>query len=359
MNVAITAKPCRSLLYVGVGDDADERLQSLSDQYQLFQADNGDWAFDWLQARSTVIADYDIPYAIICDLQWLISDDFRFARHLAQHPDLCHVPLIALARKHRPFDKSMLTAHGIDDVYAGAFSWAQLEARLEFLNQYKPKLLEYARAATPQNWSMPIPAAKRIFDILVALAALPIMFPFAAMVAAAIAIESPGPVFYRSKRVGTGYRIFDFLKFRSMYADADRRLQDLAHMNQYQGNGPKFVKIVRDPRVTRVGRFIRKYSIDEWPQIFNILRGDMSVVGNRPLPLYEAQQLTKEEYCARFLAPAGLTGLWQVSKRGRSDMDAEERIALDIAYATNPYSVWRDLKIVLQTCTAFIQKEDV
>ena len=120
-----------------------------------------------------------------------------------------------------------------------------------------------------------------------------------------------------------------------------------------------FVKLENDPRITRVGRFIRKYSIDELPQLINILKGDMSVVGNRPLPLYEAERLTSDEYIDRFMAPAGLTGLWQVEKRGDSgSMSAEERKKLDIEYARD-FSFGMDFRIILKTISAFVQKENV
>ena len=120
-----------------------------------------------------------------------------------------------------------------------------------------------------------------------------------------------------------------------------------------------FVKLENDPRITKVGRIIRKYSIDELPQLFNILKGDMSVVGNRPLPLYEAEKLTADESIDRFIAPAGLTGLWQVMKRGDSGrMSAEERKQLDIIYGQT-FSFLLDCKILLKTFTAFIQKENV
>ena len=120
-----------------------------------------------------------------------------------------------------------------------------------------------------------------------------------------------------------------------------------------------FFKLENDPRITRVGHFIRKYSIDELPQLFNILKGDMSVVGNRPLPLYEAELLTSDEYVQRFMAPAGLTGLWQVEKRGDAGkMSAEERKQLDIKYAKE-FSFRMDMKIIFKTFTAFIQKENV
>lgn len=120
-----------------------------------------------------------------------------------------------------------------------------------------------------------------------------------------------------------------------------------------------FVKIENDPRITKVGKFIRKYSIDELPQLFNILKGDMSIVGNRPLPLYEAEKLTADKSIDRFMAPAGLTGLWQVEERGKGGMmSAEERKRLDIEYGRN-YSFKMDMQIIFRTLTAFVQKNNV
>ncbi len=124
-------------------------------------------------------------------------------------------------------------------------------------------------------------------------------------------------------------------------------------------NENAFVKIENDPRITKVGRFIRKYSIDELPQLFNILKGDMSIVGNRPLPLYEAEKLTADSSIDRFMAPAGLTGLWQVEERGKGGMmSAEERKQLDITYGRT-YSFMLDMKIIFRTFTGFMQKENV
>ena len=120
-----------------------------------------------------------------------------------------------------------------------------------------------------------------------------------------------------------------------------------------------FVKIENDPRVTKVGRFIRKTSIDELPQLFNILKGDMSIVGNRPLPLYEAEKLTADASIDRFMAPAGLTGLWQVEERGKGGMmSAEERKQLDITYGRT-YSFKLDMQILFRTLTGFMQKDNV
>ncbi len=120
-----------------------------------------------------------------------------------------------------------------------------------------------------------------------------------------------------------------------------------------------FLKVSRDPRVTRVGRILRNTSLDELPQFFNVWKGDMSIVGNRPLPLYEAELLTTDQWAKRFLAPAGITGLWQVTKRGKSGaLSPEERKQLDVDYALN-YSFWYDLKIIFKTIPAMLQHDDV
>lgn len=123
-------------------------------------------------------------------------------------------------------------------------------------------------------------------------------------------------------------------------------------------DGAAFKKIGNDPRITKLGAFIRNTSIDELPQLWNVLKGDMSIVGNRPLPLYEAEKLTTDFASKRFLAPAGLTGLWQVTKRGKGDMTEEERIALDVKYAEE-FSFWFDIKIMLMTIPALFQSENV
>lgn len=256
-----------------------------------------------------------------------------------------------------------------------------------------------------------LPLWKRTFDILASGSAILCLSPILILTALAIRTESNGKIVYKSKRVGSNYKIFDFYKFRSMYSDADKRLAEYQQLNQYTKNiaeeeslnsssaaeisqrscsseqkqeqdillfsdnlstseinylktkrterSNAFFKLENDPRITRVGHFIRKYSIDELPQLFNILKGDMSVVGNRPLPLYEAELLTSDEYVQRFMGPAGLTGLWQVEKRGSAGkMSAEERKQLDIKYAKE-FSFGMDMRIIIKTFTAFIQKEDV
>ena len=142
--------------------------------------------------------------------------------------------------------------------------------------------------------------------------------------------------------------------------DADKEIDKLKHLNQYNSNGStSFVKIENDPRVTKFGIFLRNASLDEIPQLLNVLIGDMSLVGNRPLPLYEAEQLTRDQWAKRFLAPAGITGLWQVTKRGKGgDMSEEERMELDIVYAEKSSFLF-DLGIMFKTVPALFQKENV
>ena len=198
------------------------------------------------------------------------------------------------------------------------------------------------------------------FKIAGSIVLLLIAMPVFLLIAIAIKLESRGPVFYNAKRAGRGFKIFKFFKFRTMVVNADKKIETLAHLNQYgQGNnGAKFFKIANDPRITKVGKFLRNTSLDELPQLFNVLKGDMSLVGNRPLPLYEAATLTTNEFVERFMAPAGITGLWQIKKRGRSEMSIDERIGLDISYARQANLLY-DFWIMARTPAALLQKTDV
>jgi lipopolysaccharide/colanic/teichoic acid biosynthesis glycosyltransferase len=144
-----------------------------------------------------------------------------------------------------------------------------------------------------------------------------------------------------------------------MVKDADKKISELAHLNQYDlsKEGPSFFKLSDDPRITGVGSFLRNTSLDELPQLLNILLGDMSLVGNRPLPLYEAATLTTNEFVERFTAPAGMTGFWQIKKRGKAEMSVKDRVDLDIIYARKASPIF-DLYIMANTPAALFQKSD-
>lgn len=310
---------------------------------------------------------------------------FIYPEYLSDSPLLQHVPT------------------GVNDILSDELDYKILKLRINSLLKKK----SYSDLATQQK----APAKKhvnffkRAFDVVASGSALLVLSPILLLVAIIIRLESKGNPLYTSKRVGSNYKVFPLLKFRSMYQDADQRLNELKHLNQYQAPAKKekpkvetkscadctlkqctcqkplwtdegvvcekvennveeqeedavFMKLAKDPRITKVGAFIRKTSIDEIPQLFNVLRGDMSLVGNRPLPLYEAEKLTKDQTVQRFDAPAGITGLWQVTKRGKADMSTEERIALDNEYAQK-HSFMMDMKIILRTFPALLQSEKV
>jgi lipopolysaccharide/colanic/teichoic acid biosynthesis glycosyltransferase len=249
----------------------------------------------------------------------------------------------------------------IHDLYFYPYNIEDLKDRLNFLIKFKlikPNIEQLSVIKKEKQSEYKIPTPKRIFDIVSSGGILLVSSPILLIIAILIKLDSKGPIIYKSKRVGTGYKIFDFYKFRSMKAGADKELKNLSALNQYGSGANAFVKIKNDPRVTKLGNFLRNSSLDEVPQLINVLKGDMSLVGNRPLPLYEAEMLTSNEWSMRFLGPSGLTGLWQISKRGKADMSDTERKKLDNFYAKN-YSVWFDISIMLKTVPALFQKEKV
>jgi lipopolysaccharide/colanic/teichoic acid biosynthesis glycosyltransferase len=200
---------------------------------------------------------------------------------------------------------------------------------------------------------------KRMFDIIISLILLVLLIPLFILVGLAIKVGSRGPIFYVSKRAGRHYKVFSMIKFRSMCNGADQALNEISHLNMYgvKNGASAFVKIKDDPRVSQVGKFLRKTSIDELPQLFNVLMGHMSIVGNRPLPLYEAEKLLVNDYVSRFDAPAGITGLWQVIKNEKPDLSEQDRIDLDIKYAKE-FSFLNDLSIILKTPAALLQNQN-
>ncbi len=400
------------VLYVG-NDNLLINDLNRNENFELISKENGLLAINWLtnnqfdifttKEKDFDFNQYDCPEidAIICDIYLSGMNAYHFYKELKKISIYNKTPFILISNKFDFFIRIQTLKKGIDDYYALPLNLENLKNRIIFLKDFKENYNE----SNAQNYTEQINAyktkvLKRFFDVTLAGGALLALSPLLIGVAIAIRLESKGKVYYISKRVGANFKIFDFYKLRSMYPDADKRLRELEHLNAYAQNdeiedtcprcakledGKKcsptvyfdgdeiceylaikkrnarkaFLKIVDDPRITKVGKFIRNTSIDELPQLINIIKGDMSIVGNRPLPVSEAEAITKQGWGKRFQAAAGLTGLWQVELRGRGGfMSEEERFKLDNEYA-DKNSFWGDIKLIFRTFKIFIQKENV
>jgi lipopolysaccharide/colanic/teichoic acid biosynthesis glycosyltransferase len=396
------------VIYIGNNPQSEERLRYLPGKQTVFKQNYVEAAEECNRHK---INDHYIIFLEKANQ----TEDVKAINYLKQN---CQGIYIILLTPHLSTEERQVYQQaGINDTLDTVAPVTLINKKIQFICDREDMLFD-SNITKKTVLQFKIPLWKRIFDIVFSSLAIIVLSPVMILTAIAIKLESPGPAMFKSKRVGTNYQIFDFLKFRSMYTDAEKRLKELSKTgNQYskqkgqrlssiatplgvdsQGDlldkeiessmminddeimligddfvvnesdfakqkeediNNAFVKIENDPRVTKVGRFIRKYSIDELPQLFNILKGDMSVVGNRPLPLYEAEKLTADASIDRFMAPAGLTGLWQVEERGKGGkMSAEERKQLDIKYGQT-YSFALDMKIIFRTLFAFVQKEDV
>jgi exopolysaccharide biosynthesis polyprenyl glycosylphosphotransferase len=193
--------------------------------------------------------------------------------------------------------------------------------------------------------------AKRSFDILASGILIVLLSPFLALIAFAVRLSTPGPVLFKQSRVGLNGKQFKMLKYRSMVIDAESKLGRLHDVQRAAGNSVLF-KMKNDPRVTVVGKFLRRYSLDELPQLFNVFQGSMSLVGPRP-PLQREVELYEHHVHRRFLVKPGITGLWQVS--GRSDLSWEDSVRLDLYYVEN-WSITSDIIILWRTFRAVVSK---
>lgn len=379
----------KKILFIGGGFPLSIQKCFEADGYPSRYAASAEQAMVFLHEESA------LPCLVLFSLNHDSTRAFMQLRYfMLKQPRLKAIPFVAISGYPSARLKGLsikFRAHGyitpLNNTSAVCTRLKYLASQ-DFGSEPPPALLFH-----PANGSRRHPAWKRLFDMCGALALLLILSPVFILVALLIKLESKGPILYISKRAGQGYKIFDFYKFRSMRADAEQQLDTLQQQNKYrdpagpageppafcrpkqllvQDNGfiaegdfmqkkaeqkaGTFVKIKNDPRTTRAGRLIRATSIDELPQLFNVLKGDMSLVGNRPVPLYEAERLTSDEHIARFFAPAGITGLWQVTKNRRNSISEEERKLLDIEYARS-YNFWMDLRILLKTLPAALQHE--
>ncbi len=386
-----------TILFIGETPDLLKVFTGNPNHFKVVVAENG------LKALSRLDSG-DHFDAIVSEVNLKGINGFELIESIRNQKTHLKLPFILIHHQRDQNLKRKAFESKIDDFYDTKLNADDVYHRITFLNTFKK---HFSTEVTPQTKQSEykIPWMKRLFDILVSSFALLVLSPIMLLAMLAIRLESKGKVYYTSKRVGTGYRIFDFYKFRSMRTDADSMLKDLKHLNQYDEEAnaiksdepcPKcaqlpegqkcspglftegkeiceywyyeqkktrsqaaFVKIQNDPRITKVGHFIRNTSIDELPQLINVLKGDMSIVGNRPLPLYEAEMLTSDDWSERFMGPAGITGLWQVELRGKKGkMSEEERKALDNQYART-YSFIGDIKLILRTIPALFQKGNV
>lgn len=286
-----------------------------------------------------------------------------FAQFIATHKHLAAVPFMieGSALSAQELKKFQNDRFADDIVSLDQLEGERFVRKVKFWKKVKSRISQVQQPASEEFapvHSSPAEFSKRIFDIIISAIMIIALSPLFLLIMIALRIESKGPVFYISKRAGRGYNIFNFYKFRTMVVQANDKISDLAHLNLYnplREDGPVFIKIDNDPRITRLGAFLRKCSLDELPQLWNVFKGDMSLVGNRPLPLYEAATLTTDEWAKRFMAPAGITGLWQIKKKKQNRMTAEERINLDINYADKSNFLF-DLWIMANTPSAVIQR---
>ena len=368
-------------LYIGRNKAFAEKL---TEKNPLFSIQITEQTFDALK----LVPELDLIFYE----ETYIKDDMLILKSLKESTSNTKVVLFVINFLTNPETFIKLGAHDVFNINSDI---ENIIKRFEFIKNHYDVL---ALKKTTTFTEFKLPVWKRIFDITFSGFALLILLPFFILIAILIRLESKGKVYYTSPRVGSGYKIFGFLKFRSMYTDADKKVDSLMKNNQYSGTiensvtdekndeefegallisddglvpemnvkmqkdqkrSNAFFKVANDPRITKVGRLLRNTSIDELPQLINVLKGDMSIVGNRPLPLYEAELLTTDQWAKRFLAPAGMTGLWQVTKRGGANkMSADDRKQLDIEYAEN-FSLWFDIKILLKTIPAMLQHENV
>ncbi len=230
------------------------------------------------------------------------------------------------------------------------FTWGFASPKLGFASLGGLQLIDLQQLSYPSFAEN----MKRAFDLFAVLGGGAVLLPGLLLVAGAVKLDSPGPVFFTSPRVGKGGRNFPFFKFRSMVANANQLKDDLREHNESDG---RLFKMKDDPRITRFGRFIRKFSVDELPQLWNVLRGDMNLVGPRPLPAEDLRDMERDPealywFELRSKVKPGITGLWQVS--GRSSLTFADMVALDIQYVQN-WSLWLDLQILLKTIPAVIR----
>lgn len=311
-----------------------------------------------------------LPDAIVCERKLTGDNGFEFYDFWVNYFDQGKItPFLLLDDENNTETTSMAQKKAIDEILFKPLNAETLINKILVLKQSKPATNNNIYSFNPYK----SPVFKRIFDVAVASFGLLLVSPILLIFIVAISIGSKGNVFYISKRVSSGFMVFDFYKLRSMYIKSDKRLKELAHVNEFvkeeqaahnvkshSGSNSASIHhygntttIKGDPRITRIGHIIRKLKIDELPQLYNVIKGDISIVGNRPLPIYEAELLTTSDWADRFHSTAGITGPWKaVTRRRLKSMSHEERNSLQNRYSDfmkSRYSFWKDIWIIIRT----------
>ena len=233
-----------------------------------------------------------VPEVILCESHFEIAALQSLCQYLDKHHIFASIPFLIVSGNFSESKINHLRKHNLaDDIIDSLeIESGEIVSKVEFIKKFKSKTGKSSGNPIQDdhffNQVEPNLLLKRIFDVVVSAGLIILLSPLFFLIALAIVIESRGPVFYISQRAGRGYRIFNFFKFRTMYSGADKTIIDYSHLNQYkdENKGPVFFKLNNDPRVTRIGSFLRNSSLDELPQLINVLLGNMSLVGNRPLP---------------------------------------------------------------------------
>jgi len=316
------------------------------------------------------VAENGFPDAVICEQKLPVGEGIGFHDFWIEQFDPEHqIPFLLLDDEKVPDAAEKALQKKIDAVYIKPVTAETLVSRILALKNEKIKIISTLSTRTIVSTCYKTPFLKRTIDIVTASLILLIISPFLLIFAIAIRLESRGRIYYISKRVGSGYNLFDFYQLRTMYTSSGKRLKEITHLNHNTKGASASIpenslqQEQSDPRISKVGRVLRKLHFDELPQLVNVIKGDLSIVGNRPLKIYDAELLTSEDLTHRMYGPAGITGLWKLKSRRRlKRMSNEERRALDNKYykiARRKFSVWSDLWIIARTIPFVLRRGNV
>jgi len=354
------SKPVKlKILHVGADPEFNSPIKFDNYLVDIITIDNPFSVCQWVISNG-------LPDGIVCDKSIAEDDAFSFHQFWIDQFDIqSNIPFIILDEERNQNTIEKAVQLKIDDVYTKPVGAETLLSRILFLKKIKPLAELDSSNKTTAKWYQ-ITFFKRTFDLILASLGLLISSPLLLIIVLAIKIESRGKIYSISQRVGTGFKLFNLYNLRSRYSNPDKRSQELSHLNQYlkeahQANTEKSNE--NDPRLTKVGFIIHKTGVDKWLQLINVLKGDLSLVGNRPIRLFEAELLTVSDWYDRINGPAGMTGLWRIkTHRNYRSLPAEDRKFLDNRYskiAIRKYPFWKDLLIILRTIPALVQKKNV